>query len=249
MILADQNSAVASIWQLVESCEYRADLTTWTELARGAESILDLGCGIGRVARHLAADGHAVLGLDRDPAMVADLNRHATERDVAAITGDVTDLGDLDLGRAGFDRIFAPQQLLQILGGEIARGALLAGVKRRLGLSGQAAFAISEELPRKSQAIEVLPDVRELDDWVYSSRPVAIEADEGSATIIRLRQVVAPDGSLEETYDRITLDRMDRTSLARELKAHGLAVLDEIEIPPTDLHIASLVIVAAHDTP
>lgn len=250
MILADRASDEASIWQLVESCAYSADLGVWSELTAGSDSVLDLGCGIGRVARHLATEGRTVLGVDRDPAMIADLNRLATEARVAGVTGDVTEIGDMDLGRDRFDTILAPQQLLHILGGVPPRAKLLGGVKRRLAPDGIAAFAISEWIPQDSQAmeaIEIMPDVRELDDWVFASRPVAVEDDGERLTVVRLRQVVAPDGSLEETYDTIALDRMDRDGFAGELAAAGLRAERTIEIPETDRHIASVVVVARHD--
>ena len=176
MILADRASDEASIWQLVESCAYRADLPVFLELTEGSGSVLDLGCGIGRVARHLAAAGRPVLGVDRDPQMVADLNRLAGEPRVGAITGDVTEIARLDLGRERFETIIAPQQLLHILGGKPARARLLSGVVQRLEPEGIAAFAISELVPQESQSLDILPDVREIDDWVYASRPVAVES-------------------------------------------------------------------------
>jgi len=246
LILADQASDETSIWQLVESCAYIADLPIFLELTSGSGSVLDLGCGIGRVARYLAAEGRPVLGVDRDPQMIADLNRLATEDRLAAITGDVTEIAHLDLGRDRFETIVAPQQLLHILGGSAARAKLLAGVRQRLEPNGIAAFAISELIPQESQTVDILPDVREIGDWVYASRPVAVEAEPGSLTVIRLRQVVAPDGSLEETWDNITLDLIDRESLALELATEGLGVERLIDLPETDRHIASVVVVARH---
>jgi len=244
LILADEAADSASIWQLVESCAYGADLPVWLEITEGSDSVLDLGCGIGRVARHLAAEGRTVVGVDRDPAMVADFNRLATEPGVRAVTGDVTELGPVDLGRDRFDTVIAPQQLLHIVGGQDARRRLLAGVKDRLEPDGAAAFAISELGPQESQDVDILPDLRELGESVYASRPVAVETDETSLTVVRLRQVVDAHGSLEETHDRITLDLMDRESLAAELAAAGLAVERAIEVPETDRHIASVILVA-----
>ena len=246
MILADEAADVASIWQLVESCAYGADLAVWSELTGNASSVLDLGCGIGRVARHLAAEGRTVVGVDRDPAMVEDFNRLATESGVVAITGDVTELGPVDLGHERFEAIIAPQQLLHIVGGHDARRRLLAGVKDRLEPEGIAAFAISEVVPGESQTIEILPDLREVGDSVYASRPVAVEFDEDSLTVIRLRQVVDSEGTLEETHDRITLDLMDRDSLTAELAAAGLKTEEMIEVPETDRHIASVILTAGH---
>lgn len=247
MILADQASDKASIWQLVESCSYEADLAIWSQITAGSASVLDLGCGIGRVARYLAAEGKTVLGVDRDPEMVADLNRLATEDHVAAITGDVTEVATLDLGQDLFETIIAPQQLLHILGGVPKRRRLLAGVKQRLEPDGVAAFAISELIRQESQTVDILPDLREVGESVYASRPVAVDADAGTLTVIRLRQVVGSDGSLEESHDSITLDLMDRDSLTAELAAVGLQASRTIEVPETDRHIASVIVVARHD--
>ncbi len=63
------------IWNEVECGDYEADLPLWEELADSLgeeEVILELGCGAGRVVQHLAARGaYLVIGLDRDPNLVA----------------------------------------------------------------------------------------------------------------------------------------------------------------------------------
>ncbi len=252
MILSDPDSPEVAIWQLVESCGYTADLPAWSEItgdagsAGGVAAVLDLGCGIGRVARHLAAEGRVVVGVEVDPHLAADLNRLSADERVSAVTGSATDLASLDLGQDRFEAIIAPQQLLHIVGGKLSRGALLEGVRQRLSPDGTAVFAISEWIPEDSRQVDVLPDVREIGEWVYASRPVAVEDDGDSLTVIRLRQVVAPDGSLQESHDRITLDRMDRHMLNDELAEAGLAVERTIEIPETDRHIATVIVVARH---
>ena len=76
-------------------------------------------------------------------------------------------------------------------------------------------------MPDVSRSVDVLPDVREIGGWVYASRPVEVESDPESLTVVRLRQVVGPDGSFEESEDRISLYRIDRHSLADELEADG----------------------------
>jgi SAM-dependent methyltransferase len=247
LILADQNSPEAAIWQLVESCGYTADLTVWSDLVDGSASVLDLGCGIGRVSRYLADRGHEVTGVEIDPLLAGDLNRLSADEPVSAITGSATSLTGLDLGRQLFEAVIAPQQLLHIVGGEVSRQKLLEGVRERLEPDGIAAFAISEWISEESREVEVLPDVREIGDWVYASRPVEVEDDGDSLTVIRLRQIVAPDGSLAESHDSITLDRIDRYSLSEEIAEAGLQTVSTIEIPETDRHIATVVVVARHD--
>jgi tRNA G46 methylase TrmB len=54
---AERVSAEA-IWHDVECGSYQADLPLWEELAQRAQgAVLELGCGTGRVALHLARRG------------------------------------------------------------------------------------------------------------------------------------------------------------------------------------------------
>lgn len=64
-------------------------------LARGAR-ILDAGCGPGRVSGELAARGHAVVGVDVDPELIA-----AATADHPGPRYVVADLAELDLGAPG----------------------------------------------------------------------------------------------------------------------------------------------------
>jgi 2-polyprenyl-3-methyl-5-hydroxy-6-metoxy-1,4-benzoquinol methylase len=57
-------------------------------------SVLDAGCGTGRVAIELARRGVVVVGVDCDPSMLATARRLAPE-----LTWVQSDLADLDLGR------------------------------------------------------------------------------------------------------------------------------------------------------
>lgn len=60
-------------------------------------SVLDAGCGTGRVARELARHGIEVVGVDADASMLATARRLGPELEFVEV-----DLADLDLGR-GFD--------------------------------------------------------------------------------------------------------------------------------------------------
>ncbi|MEM1415517.1 MAG: class I SAM-dependent methyltransferase [Myxococcota bacterium] len=78
------------------------DVDFYRRVAAGAGSVLELGCGEGRVSRALAADGREVVGVDLDEGLVA----LAT----AAGGGPTYHHGDvrrLALGRT-FDRVIAP---------------------------------------------------------------------------------------------------------------------------------------------
>jgi SAM-dependent methyltransferase len=56
----------------LENAQRVEDLPFWADLAREAGGpVLELGCGSGRVALHLAREGFDVVGVDSSPAMLA----------------------------------------------------------------------------------------------------------------------------------------------------------------------------------
>jgi len=62
------------------------DVSRIRSLVRGRKTILDLGCGPGRIANPLAAEGHTVVAVDDSPAMLAHVVGAETMlRDVSAL--------------------------------------------------------------------------------------------------------------------------------------------------------------------
>jgi predicted RNA methylase len=81
-----------TIWHDVECGAYSADLALWEEMAGEAGGpVLELGCGTGRVALHLARRGYPVVGVDLDPELVAALSERAGGLPVQAIAADARD--------------------------------------------------------------------------------------------------------------------------------------------------------------
>src|SRR5690606_16442656 len=87
-------------------------------------------------------------------------------------------------------------------------------------------------------------DVGERDGWRFVSQPVAIAADGAHVRLRRRRHLVAPDGSetAAET-DVVRLARIDAATLLAEGAAAGLEPLDVLDVPPTDEHVGSEVVV------
>jgi SAM-dependent methyltransferase len=229
-----------AIWHDAECGAYDADLTLWEELTAAADGpVLELGCGTGRVARHLARRGHTVVGLDSDPDLVATLEARAQGLPLRAVLGDARGFElDTDIALA-----LAPMQLVQLLSSEDDRLECLGCVATHLLPGGKIALAIVEGLPRESEGPPPLPDVREVDGWVYSSLPVdAVDVGE-EIVIRRLRQTVSPAGELQEEDNEIRIRTLAATELEQEGLECGLVPLERRRIPATEIHVGSTVVV------
>lgn len=183
-------SEAAVIWHDVECGSYDADLSLWEELAERCDGpVLDLGCGTGRVALHLARRGHRVLGVDRDHELILELSERAGDLRVELICADTLDFElDEPVGLA-----LAPMQFLQLLRSSESRVRCLRRVAAALRPGGLLAAALVERVPAVEGTLPPLPDVREVDGWIYSSLPTdVVGVADGRIILRRLRQTVAP---------------------------------------------------------
>lgn len=227
------------IWHDAENGAYSGDLALWEELAAAADGpVLDLGCGTGRVALHLARRGHPTVGVDLDPELIAALQRRAEGLPLRGVVGDARGFElEEEIALA-----LAPMQLAQLLADSAERVECLGCVARHLAPGGQVALSIVESLPAAAEGPPPLPDVREVDGWVYSSLPLDA-VDIGAEIVIqRLRQTVSPGGELSEEEDEIRIRTLAAEELEREGVEAGLRPLPRRRIAPTDLHVGSTVV-------
>lgn len=236
------NSAAA--WHEVECGGYGADLTVWERLADDAEgTVLELGCGSGRVALHLARRGHEVWAVDADPALLEVLESRGSTEGLAVRT-HLADVRSLELDHE-FGLAIAPMQVMQMLGGEGSRHAALERTAGHLAAGGRLAAAIVE---RPADSVEgvgaaAIPDVRELDGWIYSSLAVGISEEDGGLEVRRLRQAVSPGGSLREEEHTDRLENLDADTLEFEGGRVGLQPAGRLEVPATAGYLGSTVVV------
>jgi SAM-dependent methyltransferase len=243
---------VSVIWHDVECGAYEADLPVWHELAEGSGGpILDLGCGTGRVALHLARRDHRVLGLDLEPAFVAELNRRAGSLPAEARVGDAR---DFELGTE-FGLALAPMQLIQLFTDASSRIACLSCAGAHLRPGGVIGCAIVERMvgganpaPDEATTDGVIPDAREIDGWVYSSLPLEARVGTEEIVVRRLRQTVSPTGELDEEDDEIRLCVVSAEDLEREGATAGLRPLERRAIPPTEEHVGSTLVLLQRET-
>ena len=91
----------------------------------GARSVLDAGCGTGRIARELARRGLDVVGVDLDDIMLNTGRRKAPE-----IEWHTADLATVDLGRTFEAVLMAGNVMIYLPPG--TEGAVLANMARHL---------------------------------------------------------------------------------------------------------------------
>lgn len=232
-------------WHDVECGGYEADLGLWLELARAqAGSILDVGAGTGRVALHLARHGHHVTALDRDPELLAALRERALLEGLTVPVVEA-DAAALPAAELPFALILVPMQSIQLLPGQTARASFLAGARRCLAPGGLVALAIAEELESFDDDPAMLPppDVAQRDGWRFFSHPVAIRDRGGAVQLERLRQSVAPDGTVSTDGDVTELARLSASELEAEGEAAGLRAEPRRDVSPTRVHVGSTVVV------
>jgi SAM-dependent methyltransferase len=227
------------IWHDVEHGSYDADLPLWRQLADATGGpILDLGAGTGRVSVDLAAQGHAVVALDSDPELLAELSER--EPSVSTVHADAR---SFSLG-VKFPLVIAPMSLVQILGGHRGRVAMLRSVQAHLSPEGLFAAPISDPSDAVPEELipPPLPDILERDGWVFSSQPLTMYEQDGCVVIERRRQAVSPSGEIQEEDVRIEVGVVSLDQFEAEAREAGLRPVARKTIPETLDHIGSTVV-------
>jgi SAM-dependent methyltransferase len=230
------------IWHDLECGSYSADLGLWRSLAEEhGDPVLDVGAGTGRVALDLAAAGHAVIALDSDPILLAELAARADDRALTTIQADARSF----TVEPQVPLCIVPMQTIQLLGGRDGRIAFLRCAHVALVSGGLLVIAIAEELEEfdaDEAGFGPLPDVCERDGVVYSSIPTAVRVDREGFVLERLRETVDEAGARTSARDRIRLDRVTTRQLEREGRVAGFAPAGHRTVPPTLDYVGSEVV-------
>jgi SAM-dependent methyltransferase len=170
-------------------------------LAPGA-SVMELGCGAGRIADALVALGHPTTGVDQSAAMLAHLHRAQPV---------LADIEGLDLGRR-FAAVVLASRLVNVAD-PARRRARLATCARHLDPGG--VVLVERHDPAWAATVAAGP-LGEQDGMRFALERVMRDGDRLSAT-----SVYVIDG--RELRHRWTAQILDDAALDRELVAVGLA--------------------------
>jgi SAM-dependent methyltransferase len=171
-------------------------------------SVLDLGCGTGRLAEPLARLGHPVTGVDNEPGMLAELR---------AATGVRADMTTLDLGTR-----FAAVLLMSHFVDDADAGfvtTVLGTVRRHLRDDG---FAVVERHP-PGWAVTAQEAAGERD----GVRFVLTDLDRAGDVLTATVRYELDGGSAEQRFSVRDTDDARLSDLARQAGLRFDAVLDD----------------------
>jgi SAM-dependent methyltransferase len=156
-------------------------------LPQGARTVLELGCGTGRVSIPLAQRAVFLHGVDRSPAMI-EIGRRKLPASGLPPERAVLSVGDITRLRLGsrFDFIIAPFRVLQNLATDTEVSGLFETVREHLAIDGRCVLnAFRPKGDRESMIVEWSSGVESL-DWevpfedgrvTESSRRTRVEAE------------------------------------------------------------------------
>ena len=134
-------------------CDAFADdfpiIERWAQKLGGP--LLDLACGTGRMAIHMALLGYQVTGVDLIPEMIAHARKKAAKQDVA-IDWTVADARDFHLNQQ-FPFVFMLMNAFQFLLTRADHEAMLACVREHLRPDGYFLFETRNPTPRNLQQV------------------------------------------------------------------------------------------------
>jgi SAM-dependent methyltransferase len=242
-----------AIWQDVEFGAYAAALPAWRRLAAQADgAVVELGAGSGRVAMDLADAGFEVVAVERDPGLAAELEQRGDGRDLTVIAAD---LGDLDKrweqeGRDRVGLVIAPLQVLQLLDGSeraaalpVLAGLLAPGGRLAVALVDEVTLAESGDADSGRAVSQPRPDMREVDDWVFSSEPLWVQVLDDRLRMRRMRQRVSPQGDMARRVHDDVLYRVSPDELEAQAAEAGLAAAGREQVPSSEHEAGSVIVI------
>lgn len=173
--MSDWRAEVAEFYDLAP--HHPGDLPFYLgQISPGVRSVLELGCGTGRVTLPLAAEVESVLGLDNSEAMIAVCRDKLAAANISTATADavVADITDFDVGRR-FDLIIAPFRVIQNLATNAEVDGLFRCIHNHLAPDGLCVLNVFN--PNRDRT-------RMIAEWVADEEELVWEVPDGD-TVVR----------------------------------------------------------------
>jgi hypothetical protein len=162
--------------------------------------------------------------VEHDPDLADELERSAERLrgPLSVVRGDLASPSELRI-RTQPALAIAPLHVIQVLDA-VARPALLSRLRQLLGPGGRLAVTVVDEenlLSAGTSATRILPDMREIGGWVYSSEPLWILVADDTFSVRRVRERVSPEGTMERSIHDEVLQRVSPEMLEGEAEKAG----------------------------
>ncbi len=161
------------------------DVAFYLEACSGAETVLELGVGWGRIACPLADAGHTVTGVDTDRGLL----EMARQECPSAVNLVMADMVTVDLPQR-FERVIIPYNGLFAMASLDAIGETLANAKRHLTPGGELIFDV----------YVVDAEDCETDAVETSEFELIAQLEDGTIEVFERDQLVGEPGRIDVTY-------------------------------------------------
>jgi SAM-dependent methyltransferase len=205
----DIRAAVARYYDLHP--QFPADIPFYRRLIASPESsILELGCGTGRVLVPLATECSFIQGIDSSAAMLAICRAKLRKASLPASRASIErgDITSLHLGRR-FDLVIAPFRVLQNLETDGELNGLFAGIRRHLSDRGSCVLNAFRPRWERDELLRGWVCARETLNW-------EVPFEDGRVTCHDLRPRLRPDPLV--LYPELIWRRYRGEELAEEVK-------------------------------
>jgi SAM-dependent methyltransferase len=209
------------------------DVNFYRDACRGANNVLELGCGVGRIALELAQEGLFVLGLDNHPGMlrILEARRKKLPNGQHNLRLIEADMADFDLSER-FDRIIIPFNGLFCLLDEQAVHRCFSRVLHHLTDEGRLIFDVYRVDPEddmqqgQSNAFKFLTQVSHRERLIEVFERYRVYPAQQRVDAEYLYKIATGDDDIEEVVCRIPQRYLFLRDIERHLTEAGLRTRD-----------------------
>lgn len=227
---------------------HNEDLPFWRALAQqAAGTVLELGCGTGRVLLHLAREGYAVTGVDNDPAMLNFLQERLPvdlPHPPRLLHADMTRLPIAD----AYALVLIPCNTFSLLLPEKRRAALRE-ILRLLAPGGLVAISIPNPLVLRSLPARGEPELEETLTHPQTGNPLEVRSEwrrrNNCFTLQWHYDHLLPDGRSERVTGTVIHQLDAPETYLNEVRAAGLEIVatyGDFERAPFDAEESDLLV-------